>query len=102
MIDDKTNEPTGLYKKKGNLVLTCDNPSVNFSVNGTPTYEIKEEYDIDRPYMIKRTYTLTMEYYYEDYTSSTGMVFPYRCVGSMVMLRNINTLIPDEDQAILW
>ena len=52
--------------------------------------------------MIKRFSTLTMEYRYEDYTSGTAMIFPYRCKGTMLMQRNINTLIPDEDQAISW
>ncbi|MDO5570762.1 MAG: DUF4973 domain-containing protein [Bacteroidales bacterium] len=102
ILDESTGEGTGLYKKKGNLNLTCDNDSVNFVVTGQPTYEIREEFDIDRPFLVKRFYTLTMEYSYEDYTSSKGMNFPYRCKGTMLMQRNINTLIPDEDQAILW
>lgn len=102
ILDSKTGEGTGLYTKKGLLTLSSDNPEINLQVVGTPTYEIREEKDIDRPFMIKRFYTLTMEYKYEDRTSSTQMVFPYRCVGTMLMQREINTLIPDEDQAILW
>lgn len=103
IIDDKTGEGTGLFIKKGQLELSADNPNINFQIIGNPTYEIKEEKDIDRPHMIKRFFTLTMEYKYEDYTSSsTSMIFPYRCKGTMLMQRNINTLVPDEDQAILW
>lgn len=102
IIDDKTGEGTGLYVKKGKLELSSDNSNINFQIIGDPSYEIKEEKDIDRPHIIKRFYILTMEYKYEDYTSSTSMIFPYRCKGTMLMQRNINTLVPDEDQAILW
>ena len=77
--DANTGEATGLYQKKGRLVLTAENPALEFEVIGEPTYEIKEELDIDRPYIIKRFYTLTMEYRYKDPFSSENMVFPYRC-----------------------
>lgn len=102
IIDNKTGEGTGLYIKKGQLELSTDNPNLNLQIIGNPSYEIKEEKDIDRPQIIKRFFTLTMEYKYEDYTSSSSMIFPYRCKGTMLMQRNINTLVPDEDQAILW
>lgn len=102
IFDEKTGEGTGLYVKKGKLELSSDNPDINFQIIGDPSYEIKEEFDIDRPYMVKRFFTLTMEYIYEDYTSSANTIFPYRCIGTMLMQRNINTLVPDEDQAILW
>lgn len=102
IIDSKTGEGTGLYVKKGRLELSADNPDIRFQVIGDPYYEIKEEKDIDRPHIIKRFFTLTMEYKYEDYTSSSSMIFPYRCNGTMLMQRNISTLIPDEDQAIFW
>jgi hypothetical protein len=95
-------EATGLYLKKGRLVLTAENPALEFEVIGEPTYEIKEELDIDRPHIIKRFFTLTMEYRYKDPVSSENMVFPYRCKGTMLMQRNVSTLVPDEDQAIFW
>lgn len=100
--DSKTGEGTGLFVKRGELKLSTENPNINFQIIGRPIYEIKEEKDIDRPHIIKRFFTLTVEYKYEDYTSSTSMIFPYRCKGTMLMQRNINTLVPDEDQAILW
>ncbi|MCW1736083.1 MAG: DUF4973 domain-containing protein [Dysgonamonadaceae bacterium] len=100
--DSKTGKLTGLYVKRGKLVLSAENPALEFEVIGEPTYEIKEEFDIDRPHIIKRFITLTMEYQYKDSASSENMVFPYRCVGTMLMQRNISTLIPDEDQAIFW
>lgn len=98
----QTENGTPLYLKKGKLVLSAENPALEFEVIGEPTYEIKEELDIDRPHIIKRFFTLTMEYKYKDSISSENMVFPYRCKGTMLMQRNVSTLIPDEDQAIFW
>lgn len=102
IMDPKTEEPTGLYVKSGKLVLSADNPALEFEVIGEPTYEIKEEFDIDRPHIVKRFFTMTMEYRYKDSVSSDNMVFPYRCKGTMLMQRNVSTLVPDEDQAIFW
>ncbi|MGV8962117.1 MAG: DUF4973 domain-containing protein [Candidatus Saccharimonadaceae bacterium] len=100
--DTKTTQGTSLYVKKGKLVLSAEDTSLEFEVIGEPTYEIKEELDIDRPHIIKRFFTLTMEYKYKDKISSENMVFPYRCKGTMLMQRNVSTLVPDEDQAIFW
>jgi hypothetical protein len=102
VTDPKTEEPAGLFVKSGKLVLSAENPALEFEVTGDPAYEIKEEFDIDRPYIIKRFFTLTMEYRYKDAVSSENMVFPYRCKGTMLMQRNVSTLVPDEDQAIFW
>jgi hypothetical protein len=104
LVDPNTGEKNGLLEKRGLLELSAENPDsqIGFEVVGTPSYRITEEFDIDRPYIVKRNFTLTMEYKYQDYTSSTTLDFPYRCTGTMTMQRNVNTLIPDEDQAILW
>lgn len=102
IVDSRTEELTGLFTKKGKLILSAENPNLEFEVIGDPTYEIKEELDIDRPHIIKRFFTLTMEYRYKDTASSENMVFPYRCKGTMLMQRNVSTLIPDEDQAVFW
>ena len=102
IIDSKTEKATGLYVKKGMLQLSAENPELEFEIIGEPSYEIKEEFDIDRPHIVKRFFTLTMEYRYKDNVSSENMVFPYRCKGTMLMQRNVSTLVPDEDQAIFW
>jgi hypothetical protein len=102
VTDSKTGESTGLYVKSGKLVLSAENPALEFEMIGEPAYEIKEEFDIDRPHIVKRFFTLTMEYRYKDSVSSENMVFPYRCKGTMLMQRNVSTLVPDEDQAIFW
>lgn len=102
IINPNSESDIQLYRKTGRLLLSADNPEMEFEVIGVPTYEIKEELDIDRPHIIKRSFTLTMEYKYKDATSSENMVFPYSCKGTMLMQRNVSTLIPDEDQAIFW
>lgn len=104
VIEDKRAAEQGLelFSKKGRLVLSADNPALEFEVVGLPTYEIKEELDIDRPHIIKRFFTLRMEYKYKDSASSENIVFPYHCKGTMLMQRNVSTLIPDEDQAVYW
>lgn len=50
------------------LALSAENPALAFEVVGNPTYEIKEEFDIDRPHIVKRFFTMTMEYKYKDST----------------------------------
>lgn len=102
VIDDESIDSTKLYIKKGKLSLTAENPALEFEVIGEPTYEISEELDKDKPHIIKRYFKLTLEYKYKDSASSENMVFPYRCKGTMLMQRNVNKLIPDEDQAIYW
>ena len=39
---------------------------------------------------------------YKDSVSSENMVFPYRCKSTMLMQRNVSTLVSDEDKAIFW
>ncbi|MDR0511248.1 MAG: DUF4973 domain-containing protein [Rikenellaceae bacterium] len=100
IIDERTGISTGLHRITGMMALSADNVSMDFQVLETPTYEIKEELDADKPHIIKRNYTLTMNYKYTDYSS--GSVFVYTCKGTMAMQRNVNIYIPDEDQAIIW
>lgn len=88
--------------QKGKLDIKADNPDINFQLLSEPTYEIREEMDIEKPHIKKRFITLRMEYKYEDYTSNPERRQPQRCTGSMIMQRNINILVPDEDQAVIW
>ncbi|WP_029905289.1 DUF4973 domain-containing protein [Prevotella sp. 10(H)] len=87
---------------KGNLTVRAENSAIGFKLIGQPTYEIREEKDAVIPYLLNRYITLNMEYRYNDITKVEGDVLPYRAKGSMVYHRKINTLIPDEDQAIVW
>jgi len=59
-----------LFVKRRKLQLTAGNPDLEFEVIGQPSYEIKEEIDIDRPQIIKHFFTLIMVYRYKDHVSS--------------------------------
>lgn len=78
------------------VTLSCDNPAIRFAQQ-RGTFTVKKEKDGVLPYL-ERTYTTVfLEYEYSDISNPT---FPidYRFVGSMILERKRNTLIPDEDQ----
>ena len=52
--------------------------------------------------MEKHVTVIYLNYYYTVNTSDPLNPIRYRATGSMAMQRTINTLIPDEDQAIQW
>lgn len=87
---------------EGTLDVYAENENINFRLTTNPTYEIREEMDATIPYLLHRYITLSMGYTYEDITLIEDFPLKYRCNGSMIMERKINTLIPDEDQAIQW
>lgn len=78
------------------VTLTSDNPAIKFSQQ-RGTFSVKKEKDAVLPYLEKTYTTLYLEYQYSDITNPA---FPidYRFVGSMVLERKRNILIPDEDQ----
>ena len=43
-----------------------------------------------------------VDYEFEDYTLAPGARIKFRFEGTISMQRNINTQIPDKDQAIEW
>lgn len=89
--------------RKGNLTVTAVYADkINFEVIGQPTYEIREEKDHNQPYLVHQYFVLYMSYKYDDVTSVPDNPMSYRAEGSLTMERKINTLIPDEDQAIQW
>ena len=103
-INVKFEEPTTVSEdsRSGNLTVTAVNPDIDFRVEGQPTYEIREEMDATQPYLKHQYFTLRMTYYYTDITTSEDNPTEFRAEGSMTMERKINTLIPDQDQAIQW
>lgn len=90
------------FNEDNTLTLEANEPSINFSVTGTPEYEINEEKDILKPYLVRKYITLRMEYAYDDITSVPGQRIRMTASGSMTLQRNINTQIPEEDQAYEW
>ncbi|ANI88893.1 hypothetical protein A9P82_06045 [Arachidicoccus ginsenosidimutans] len=85
------------------VVLTSDNPDMNFHVNQTVNYSVEEIPDEILPYLVHRYVTINnIDYNYTDYTSVANATIDYTVRGSLIMERKINTQIPDEDQAIQW
>ncbi|MFV0591735.1 MAG: DUF4973 domain-containing protein [Draconibacterium sp.] len=83
--------------------LSSDNPDMQFQVNGTPVFSIEETMDATRPYLLHRYVTISkIDYYFTDYTSVPNATIDYTVRGSLTLQRDINTQIPDEDQAIEW
>ena len=100
-----TNEKIDLQKKK--LRLWSDNDdkvSGNaFELGSNQSYyTIEEQYDVTKPYLKHIYYTLYIDYKFVDYHTSPGQRLPYTVQGTLSMQRDLNTLIPDEDQQIEW
>lgn len=87
----------------GSLTLYSDEPNLKLKANSvSQKYSIYDVQDATHPYLIRRTITLTLDYYYDDFTTYPDKVLTYHAKGSMTMERKINTQIPDQDQAIQW
>lgn len=87
---------------RGRLIVTGED-GIEFDTTGDQTYEISSEMDATKPYLKHLYIMMNLNYSYNDITS-IDEEHPLRWVvkGSMTMERKINTLIPDEDQAIQW
>ena len=97
-----TNDSIDIQKRK--LELWSDNAeNNNFKVGSAQSYyTIEEEWDPKQPYMKHKYYTLYLSYEFEDYNTVPGQRLKYRVDGTLTMQRDLNTLIPDEDQQIQW
>jgi hypothetical protein len=95
-----TDEIVDLHTKK--LAIYTDNPNIKLNVKGQPNYSISEAMDATKPYLKHIYITLNLEYEFEDYTTVPNTVIKYSVSGSLSMQRDLNTLIPDEDQQIQW
>ncbi|AYD47970.1 DUF4973 domain-containing protein [Arachidicoccus soli] len=88
---------------KKEVTLSSDNPAINFQVNKVINYSVEDVPDELLPYLIHRYVTVNnIDYNFTDYTSVANASIDYTVRGSLIMERNINTQIPDEDQAIQW
>jgi hypothetical protein len=95
-----TDEMIDIQKKK--LEIYTDNPEINLNVQGQPYYTVEEEMDATKVYMKHIYITLGLSYTFEDYTTISGTPLKYTVTGILSMQRDLNTLIPDEDQQIQW
>lgn len=95
-----TDEIVDLQHKKLNIYT--DNPEINLNVRGVPSYSVDEAMDVTKPYLKHIYITLNLAYDFDDYTTVPGHTIKYSVSGSLSMQRDLNTLIPDEDQQIQW
>ena len=65
-------------------------------------YMVDTEKDAAKPYLEHTYITLYLAYEFEDSTLSPGNPLKYKVEGTLSMQRDLNTLIPDEDQQIEW
>ena len=76
---------------------------MNFSLTTeTPYYTKEEEFDEQEPYTKYIYINLYFGYEFEDYTTIPGIRMKYTVDGILALQRELNTLIPDEDQQIQW
>ena len=84
------------------VTMTSDNVARNkFKQLEESTYTVTEIKDVTRPYLLHRYVTFNFAYEFVDYTSANEEI-PYYVTGALTLERNINTQIPDTDQAIEW
>ena len=86
------------------LTITSDNEENNkFKLlSETPYYTMEEEFDPQEPYTKYIYINLYFSYEFEDYTTIPSIRTKYTCDGILALMRELNTLIPDEDQQIQW
>lgn len=72
-----------------------------FKNNVIPNYSVAEIMDSTRPYLMHRYVSFTIDYDFADVTSAPEPIY-YKVQGTMMLERNFNKQIPDEDQQIEW
>lgn len=90
--------------EKGTLQITSDNAANNgFVNNGTRTrYQVYEQQDDIQPWLLHRYVIISdIDYEYVD-EPVAGVKMPYVVRGILTLERQLNTQIPNEDQAIQW
>ena len=88
----------------GHIEISSDNAEKNGFVNtGKASYRIYEQADEVQPWLLHRYVIISgIEYNYTDYTSVDGYPMEYTVKGILTLERQLNTQIPNEDQAIQW
>ena len=108
MSEDLSRDERELYKiyirfneDKSLSMWADDEEKIGFKLYGTHAYSVTETMDATRPYLKHRYVSFTIEYDFKDVTSRNQEVL-YKVKGTMLLERNLNTQIPDEDQQIEW
>lgn len=91
------------FNETGGVTFSADNPNIKFVVNKDASYTINEQMDEVRPYLLHRYITINnIDYQFTDYTMVPNFPITYKVSGSLILQRQLNTQIPDEDQSIQW
>lgn len=91
------------FNDTGGITFYSDNPAMNFKVNKDASYTVAEQMDAVRPYLLHRYITINnIDYEFSDYTMVPNININYLISGSLILERQLNTQIPDEDQSIEW
>jgi len=91
------------FSETGAVTFSADNPNIKFTVNKDASYTVNEQMDAVRPYLMHRYITINnIDYQFTDYTMVPGVEINYIVTGSLILERQLNTQIPDEDQQIEW
>lgn len=91
------------FNSSGGVTFQAENPEMKFQVNKDASYTITEQMDDVRPYLLHRYITINnIDYQFSDYTMVPNVDINYKVTGSLILERQLNTQIPDEDQAIEW
>lgn len=95
---------TKLTETSGNVTMRTDNLKIKLEPKSPEGvgYTISEVMDATRPYLMHRYLTFNVDYTFVDYTSAPGFEIKYEVKGAVTLERNINTQIPDDDQAFEW
>ena len=106
LIDREKYKVVLTFNEDGTLGVAAADPKneMGLQVQGTPTWSSRVRKDDVSSYIDHHYITVNLEYSYNDVTTyaNQGYKIPYRAQGTMTMERKINTLIPDQDQAIMW
>ena len=90
-------------RDNGTVTFYTDNDNLKLHVKKEASFRVVEQRDEVRPYLIHRYVIINnISYDYVDYTSIPGTEINYSVSGTLTLERNLNTQIPDEDQAIEW
>lgn len=83
--------------------IYTDNPNIKLKVNGRASYSVQKEMDATKTYL-EHTYINieNIDYEFTDYTTVSTIPLQYHVTGSLTLQRDLNTLIPDQDQGIQW
>lgn len=101
-FEEGTEDEEGTIKGKLRLYGDEGEPGINIRPLGECKYEKRIIQHETIKYMERHLTTLELSYKYTDVTSNPDYPITYEVKGSMTMERQINPLIPDEDQAIEW